>query len=415
MGGFDFCLINTQFWDDQLHRVWPLIIEKAWQANLGGNPVIIVVSYFHLSNHHCEQWSAIFERSSSHFPGATPIIIREGAFILAFNHANLPGIHVMEAPPVEGPVSFGEVMYYFELHYVPGSSVDILCLPLGVLWTPYVSGTSAARAAVAYLHSRLALEMSGIYQPGTPTLHVDVEAAIQAYHSRVSGCVMITDTRDVPSEGWMTSYWHACGKVRVAGGSVGDKGFIPDGRIGNQPLIACPPAYFRLKTRRTAYQFPSHRDLYAALGDLDPRGSSGQTRTVILPTSEMSQIPEQIPEQIPDQIDGTEEMPQIPEKIDGTEEMPQIPEQIDGTDVCMVCISAQPVFVMEKCRHLGLCSKCRTLVYRSQLNENRGRTVPHDQIMWRTMFETMCIKCPYCRKVTKTVHKDNFKEPTFHC
>ena len=73
---FDFCFINTKFWDDQFHQVWQVTIHQATLSKLGGKPVTIVVSYFHLPDVKRKEWSQIIEshmeRGFSHFPDATP-------------------------------------------------------------------------------------------------------------------------------------------------------------------------------------------------------------------------------------------------------------------------------------------------------------------------------------------------------
>ena len=100
-------------------------------------------------------------------------------------------------------------------------------------------------------------------------------------------------------------------------------------------------------------------------------------------------------------------------KSQGTEDVAgDVDTEIDN--VCMVCLDFEPGFVLTKCGHFGICSKCRTGMYLRQNNSNQRRKIPKTKDKWKALFEKYII-CPYCRTSTKAVHRSRHLGNVYSC
>ena len=175
---------------------------------------------------------------------------------------------------------------------------------------------------------------------------------------------------------------------------MGEDGFTPDVRDHG---VAFPPACYRIRMRQTEYEFPPHRNLREVLGPLGPpRASLDSTEHVISPTAGDPLVSQKVDREIHPDLETL-----VPEAL--------------HEDLCMICQDAARQFVMEVCGHLGVCSDCRTLLYRHQLQQKKGREVKDVDIHWAHIFRTLKILCPCCRTPTKTLLQDEYRGKFFHC
>ena len=265
--------------------------------------------------------------------------------------------------------------------------------------------------------------------------HVCLDDALQSLRAHLEGLLVVTDMRSNKfGDGFPLHDWQMSGKVHAVQGLFAN-GSFQDTCAGTK--LACAPPCYRLRSRAKPYYLadhsfdfwaedflsrtvstpPSAREavVYSNIALCDRTQTPGwqiAVKTVQSSVADATGMTSSPDSSLTSTNSASSEMPCDPLDQDPGSMSSERPYEAEPE--CMVCLSRVSAWVFESCGHLGVCGDCRKWMCKEQFNKHKSeqcRVTPSKLTMNKA--GGVMLKCPYCRRITRTVHHNGYQGTTY--
>ena len=422
-------------------RHFPLLLDfihqiKQVKVSAGDRAVLFLLSF---PVQHIELWQQVLVRSFSKEEGYENVVhyfcndyeegITLGQAVLLLGKVNenamLSHVQFMAAPPAAGHAKFGKSMIYVELRF--SKAKKTAAQSIGILWAPdlfcvgkpYFNDANFS-GAMGFMTAMMVYERYGSLCTDGGSGLPAFDNALEVFKAHLAGVIVLTDMRsEFFGDRYPIHQYKTSGKAHAVLGTFVNGEFRDT--YAHEKLRCLPACY---KVRPKSYQVMNHSfDLDSLCSELFGRRPAALRTNAdedrLIGTTAAGETDGQSTSADEDwSIAASVDVETCQASTSADEEPSSTPAgfwaavvhvQDEAESECMVCLERSPTFVFEKCGHLGVCYKCRQWMCKEHFNKNKSE---QSQIspggLRMDKVADAKLKCPYCRAVTRTLHRNQY-------